>query len=189
MNFNRNYVGITGYNAAGKGAVAEFFMRNGYTFISLSDLLREEAARLKLEPTRENLTNLGKEMRKKSTPGFLAELAILRMENNKKYIIDSIRHPDEINILRSHFKDFFLFGVDAPIALRFDRSQTRGRQENANTLEEFISRENKEKKNNPNSQQLHKCMEMCDELLMNDGSIEDLEKKIVTTLNSNSNTI
>lgn len=179
---NKNYIGITGYNAAGKGAVADFLIRNGYQFLSLSDLLREEAARRNLEPNRENLTNLGKEMRKKSTPGFLAELAILRMENGKKYVIDSIRHPDEIKILRTHFKDFFLFGIDAPIALRFDRSQTRGRQENANTLEEFIARENNEKKNNINSQQLHKCMEMCDEILMNDGTIESLEKKILTAL-------
>jgi dephospho-CoA kinase len=175
-------VGLTGYNASGKGEVTQYFQKKGFETISLSDYLRKEATKQGLELTRENLTALGQTLRKKYDPGFLADFAIKEIDPKKNYVIDSIRHPDEIKILRENLKPFVLFGIDAPVKVRYERSQQRGRQENANTLEEFIQRENNEKKNNPTSQQLHRCMEMCDVLLMNDGSLKDLEKKIESIL-------
>lgn len=172
------HVGVTGFNAAGKGEVSEYLKDKGFRAISLSDILRIEAKNQNLEPTRENLTALGQKMRQQLHPGFLAEKALFHIDQSKKYVIDSIRHPYEIKILKQHLKPFLLIGVDAPVALRFERSQIRGRQENASTLEEFIAREQAEMKNNPNAQQLHKCMELCDFLIINDGSLEELESKI-----------
>lgn len=181
---DKKHVGITGFNASGKGEVARYFQKQGYILISLSDLLREEAKSRNIEFTRENLTKLGKELRKQRNPGFLAELAVAKTDPSSAYVIDSIRHPEEIRILKEKFAPFFLLGIDAPIEVRFERSRLRGRQENADTIAEFIHRENQEKKNNPNAQQLHKCMEMCDALIINDSDIQSLEKKIKTALSS-----
>ena len=171
-------VGITGYNASGKGEVTDYLRDKGFQPISLSDILRLEAKNQNLEPTRENLTKLGQTLRQTLHPGFLAEKALFHIDQKKKYVIDSIRHPHEIKILKQHLKPFLLIGVDAPVPIRFERSQIRGRQENANTIEEFIEREQAEMKNNLNSQQLHKCMELCDFLIINDGTLEELEAKV-----------
>lgn len=172
------HVGITGYNAAGKGEATDYLRDKGFISISLSDLLRDEARTRNLDLTRENLTRLGQELRKQLNPGFLAEKALFHINNQNNFVIDSIRHPDEVKILKQHLKPFLLIGVDAPIAVRFERSQLRGRNENAGTIEEFMQREQAEMKNNPNAQQLHRCMELCDVLILNDGSIEELEEKI-----------
>ena len=172
------HVGVTGFNAAGKGEVTEYLKRKGFKPISLSDILRIEAKNQNLEPTRENLTRLGQAMRQQLHPGFLAEKALFHIDQNQKHVIDSIRHPYEIKILKQHLKPFLLIGVDAPVAIRFERSQLRGRQENASTIDEFIAREQEEMKNNLNAQQLHHCMEMCDYLIINDGSVEELNDKV-----------
>lgn len=172
------HVGITGYNAAGKGEVTDYLKDKGFVSISLSDILREEAKSRNLELNRENLTRLGQELRSQLNPGFLAEKALFHINNSQNFVIDSIRHPDEVKILKQHLKPFLLIGVDAPVAVRFERSQLRGRQENAHSIDEFITREQAEMKNNPNAQQLHRCMEMCDVLILNDGTIEELEEKI-----------
>jgi dephospho-CoA kinase len=172
------HVGVTGFNAAGKGEVTEYLKRKGFKSISLSDILRIEAKNQNLEPTRENLTQLGKTMRQQLHPGFLAEKALFHIDQNEKHVIDSIRHPYEIKILKQHLRPFLLIGIDAPVAMRFERSQLRGRQENASNIDEFIAREQAEMKDNLNAQQLHKCMELCDFLIINDGSRDELEDKI-----------
>ena len=81
-----------------------------------------------------------------------------------------------------------LIGIDAPVSLRFERSQSRGRQENASNLDEFLAREQEEMKNNLNAQQLHHCMEMCDYLIINDGTVEELQDKINQAILSYSTT-
>jgi len=172
------HVGVTGFNAAGKGEVTEYLKTKGFKSTSLSDILRIEAKSKNLEPTRENLTKLGQTMRQQLHPGFLAEKALFHIDPTKSHVIDSIRHPYEIKILKQHLKPFLLIGVDAPVAMRFERSQVRGRQENAKNLEQFIEREQEEMKNNLNAQQLHHCMEMCDYLIINDGSVEELHSKV-----------
>jgi dephospho-CoA kinase len=172
------HVGITGFNASGKGEVTDYLVDKGFKSISLSDILRLEAKNQNLEPTRENLTKLGQTLRRQLHPGFLAEKALFHIDQKNKYVIDSIRHPYEVKILKQHLKPFLLIGVDAPVAMRYERSQIRGRQENAHSIDEFIEREQAEMKNNPNAQQLHKCMELCDFLIINDGTLEELESKV-----------
>ena len=58
-------IGLTGKNAAGKGEVAEYLKKKGFVYYSLSDVIREEATEKGLEHSRENLINLGNELRKK----------------------------------------------------------------------------------------------------------------------------
>lgn len=182
------HVGITGFNASGKGKVTDYLKTKGFKAISLSDILRLEAKSKNLEPTRENLTRLGQTMRQQIHPGFLAEKALFHIDANQPHVIDSIRHPYEIKILKQHLRPFLLIGIDAPVAMRFERSQLRGRQENANTIEQFIEREQAEMKNDPNAQQLHHCMDLCDFLIINDGDIHELESKVDQAILSYSTT-
>lgn len=169
-------VGLTGPNAAGKGEVALYLRSLGYQYRSLSDILRDEAAARRLEPSREILIQLGREFREAEGAGVLGKrtAALLRSGN---WVIDSIRNPAEIDVLRATGR-FFLLAVDAPIETRFDRANLRGRNENAPTLDAFRAMENREKADNPLAQQLHKCLEMADERILNDQDLPTLHKRV-----------
>jgi len=168
-------IGLTGTNAAGKGEVASFYRKKGYDYISLSDIIREELRNRSLPASRENLIAVGNELREKSGPDILARRAAARISG--KTIIDSIRHPVEIEYLRS-LGSFILLAVDAPVEIRFERAKKRGRDESASTLEEFIEQENREKGSGGNNQQLDRCLALADLMIINDGSLEELQQKL-----------
>ena len=168
-------VGLTGKNASGKGEVAGYLVKKGFSYFSLSDILREEAKKLGIEETRKNLIKLGNDMRKKHSAGILAKLIMKRLKGN--CVVDSIRNPEEIEELRKN-KDFILLGIDAPVEIRFERAKKRGRNENAKTLSEFKTVEQKENLKKPENQQLDICLKMADKIIINDGNLESLHKRI-----------
>ena len=66
-------IGLTGPNAAGKGEVAAHLATLGFDIHSLSDVVREEAARQGLPPDRVHLIRVGNELRRREGPGALAQ--------------------------------------------------------------------------------------------------------------------
>jgi dephospho-CoA kinase len=73
---------------------------------------------------------------------------------------------------------FILLALAAPTALRFERVQKRGRNESASTLDAFIKKEAQERSDNPDAQQLDRCLAMADRTIVNDGSLEELHRKL-----------
>ena len=168
-------IGLTGTNGAGKGEVAAYLIGKGYTYFSLSDLVREELRKKEKEVTRSNLIKMGTELREKFGPDILAKRIMKKVKH--RAVIDSIRNPSEVEYLREQ-KDFVLLCIDAPVELRYERVRKRGRKESAATLEEFIKKEEEEMTGYEKGQQLLNCMKMADYTLINEGSLEDLHKKV-----------
>jgi dephospho-CoA kinase len=168
-------IGLTGTNSSGKGEVASFFEKKGYAYFSLSDLIREELRKIGKEATRDNLIKMGNELREKGGHDILARLVMKKVKD--KSVIDSIRNPKEVEYLRAQ-KSFILLAVDAPAELRYERAKKRGREESASTLEEFIKKEAEEMTDLEKGQQLHNCMKMADFLVINDGSLKDLHRRL-----------
>lgn len=168
-------IGLTGTNGAGKGEAASFFINKGYSYFSLSDIIRGELQKKGQKVTRDSLIKMGNRMRESSSPDILARMAVKKIEG--KAIIDSIRNPKEIEFLRKQ-EGFVLFSLDAPAELRFNRVQKRGREESAGNLREFLAEEAQEMSREENGQQLQTCMEMADYTIWNDGTIEDLHRKL-----------
>ncbi len=167
-------IGLTGTNGAGKGEVAKYFVKKGYLYFSLSDLLREELQRRGEPITRDNLIRLGNDLRRTYGPDILARRIMEKVrEANQPAVIDSIRNPAEVFYLRAQ-GSFLLLAVDAPVELRFLRVQGRGRDESATTLEEFIAKEQKEMSENSDEQQLQACLKLADIYIWNDSSLEKL---------------
>jgi|TARA_Y100000310_G_C20639032_1_gene792839 dephospho-CoA kinase len=171
-------IGLTGKNASGKGEVAEYLKTKGFIYYSLSDALREEATKLGLEHSRDNLIKLGNELRQKDGPEVLAKRINKKIKgNNEKIIIDSIRSPLEAKELLKN-KNFLLIGIDAPVELRFERLKERNRAGDSKTLEEFKKHEAQENSNDKNSQQLDATFKLSGKIIVNGGSLEQLHKKI-----------
>jgi dCMP deaminase len=179
-------LGVTGHYAAGKDTVGDILKEERFHQISLSDFIREEAKRRKIKDTRENLINIGNELRKKQGSGVLARLALQKMEWDKNYIVTSIRNPVEVEVLRTK-QNFALINVTAAQKIRWGRMQERKTTEKRNdeisTFEEFKKLEEQEAtSSDPTKQQVATVMAMADIVITNDGTREELKKKVVKIL-------
>jgi dCMP deaminase len=170
-------IGLTGRNAAGKGEVARYLQRKSFYYYSLSDAIRDEIRSRGEQPTRERLIIIGNELRQKHGAAVLAERILSKIEDDKHYIIDSIRNPAEVEAFREA-KHFKLIRVEAPAEVRFQRIVNRQRESDPKTYEEFVALENREAEGDDTSQNLVKVELMADHPLFNDGPIEKLYVQI-----------
>jgi dephospho-CoA kinase len=168
-------IGLTGPNGAGKGEAAAFFVSRGYAYRSLSDIIREDLTAAGLPADRDHLIAKGNELRREGGADVLARRLLERVTG--RTVIDSIRNPAEVERFRRE-DGFILLAVDAPAALRYQRVLLRGRNESAATLEDFIRKEAEEKGTDPVAQQIHRCFEMADAVVPNDGSLEELHRRL-----------
>jgi dephospho-CoA kinase len=168
-------VGLTGPNASGKGEAARLLVATGCTAWSLSDIVREAAAAAGLAPSRDHLIATGVRLREEGGPGILAERILPRLTGPS--VVDSIRGPAEVAVLR-RAPGFVLLSIDAPIALRFERSRLRGRLGDGATLEEFSAKEARENAATESGQQIRRTMALADRTISNDGTLQDLDARL-----------
>lgn len=172
-------IGITGLYCSGKDAAAEYLVTKGFIHISLSNILREEMKKRKLRITRDTLISFANELRKLLGGGVLGELAALRMEAGKDYVITSIRSPLEVEAIRQRAGgSLVLVEIQASTKLRFDRLSKRRREDDPKTLKEMLAKEKKEKSSSSLEQQIHKVIKMADEKIMNNKTFDKLYEQI-----------
>jgi dCMP deaminase len=171
-------IGLTGENCAGKSTVAEYLMKKGFYYYSLSDVIREELKAEGTPITRENLIGKGNALREKFGPGILGTKIGQKLQDDKNYVIDSIRNPAEVDALRKLGR-FFLMYVNAPDEIRFERIKSRGREEDPRTYEAFIRIEKLEMDNiEKTKQNLKGTFALADKSIINDGDVNELYDKI-----------
>jgi len=124
---------------------------------------------------RENLRNLGNEMRRNHGNDVLAKMAVDMMKDDEDYVITSIRNPLEVKQL-SASKKFLLVAIESPIEDRFKRliarEDIRGEDKANLTFESFAESEKKElESKDKSSQQIQNCIEMSRLTIKNDQSI------------------
>ncbi len=174
-------IGLTGSLAAGKGVVSNFLKENGFVYLSLSDELREIAKERKIELTRNNLQDLGNKLREEYGSGVLAEKVLNKIKNQeyKKAIVDGIRNPAEINVLRK-IKNFSLISVDAPREMRFKRLIERNRESDPKTLEDFVKVDDRDKGvgETQTGQAVAECISQANYNLVNSRSLEEMHEKV-----------
>lgn len=175
-------IGLTGRNAGGKTTAAEMLGKKGFSYVSLSDVIRDEAKQRGLSPERENLIALGNELRERHGPAALATLTVERMQSDRNYAVDSIRHPAEVLALKNA-GSFSLFHVFAPLEARFERSLARARAGDALTLQDFIRMEEREfASSNAAAQQLLETERLATRTIENSGTLEEFGEKLATAL-------
>lgn len=177
-------IGITGTNGAGKGTIVECLV-NKYNFkhFSARDFITKEIQARGMEVNRDSMVAVANDLREKNGPGYVAEeLFKNALESGENCIIESIRTIGEIESLRNKGK-FVLLAVDADPRLRYERITQRLSKTDDVTYEKFLSDEEREMtSDDPNKQNLRKCIELADFLIKNDGTIDDLNKEIENIL-------
>ncbi len=176
-------LGVSGPYASGKGEVVEYLKARSFAAFSLSDVIRFELEAQGLEETRERMIETGNAIRAAEGPGALARRLLHRIDASQNFVIDSIRHPAEVEALRSLGSGFQLIWVDAPSELRFERMQSRGRSGDPENLERLHELEGRElESDDPSGQQLLAVRALADEVLLNDGDLGALHEKLKALL-------
>ncbi len=175
-------IGVTGNNGGGKDTFANYLVANkGFEHISLSEFIREETIRRGLELSRNNLHDVGNDLRVEYGADVLARRALEKMNGTQKnYALTSIRNPSEVRTLQ-RAGDFVLVAIDAPVELRFNRIIERNRKNEKEimSLEEFKRFENEELNSQlSSSQQIGECIKMAQFSVSNDSDFKTFEERI-----------
>jgi len=170
-------IGITGTFGSGCTFIAKSYIENaGYAYISLSDILRNEYSSQypdNSQPNRQTLQDYGNELRMSKSPDILAQIAIKEMAVEKNYVVDSIRNTNEILALRSRYGDFFLLGINADQDIRWDR--VKDIYDDDKKKFEIDEERDKEEEFN-NGQQVSKCFERADYVIINNETIHGINQ-------------
>jgi dCMP deaminase len=148
-------LGVSGLNASGKGEVVTYLTQRSFYAHSLSDVIRGVLAERGLAETRERMIETGRELRAKEGADALAKRLVARLQHDRNYVIDSIRHPAEVEALRAAGQRFRLIWVEADEAVRFARMRERARSGDPTTLEELRRLEGRELHNDGPLAELH----------------------------------
>jgi dephospho-CoA kinase len=131
----------------------------------------------------DTMVEIGNKLREENGPGFLAEELLRQAKRSKENcIIESIRTVGEINSLRKGGGDFYLIAVDADPEKRYERIVKRDSEKDHISFGKFLADEEREMSDDPSKMNLRKCIELADYKIMNNSTIESLNKKITKIL-------
>ena len=173
-------IGITGTLGAGKGTIVDYLKEHyGYRHYSVRGYLIEEAQRRGMELNRDTFVVVANDLRATHCPSYITDQLYLQAaEAGENAIIESVRTPGEVESLRQH-EHFLLFGVDADPKIRYERIVGRGSETDHVSFETFLENEEREMtSDDPNHQNLGRCMQMADYVFHNDGDFEDLYRQV-----------
>lgn len=171
----KKIIGIVGPIGSGKDTAAEFIGQKIKTKVfTISQFLKEIAAKRGIEPTRENLIKLGTQTGLDQGEDYLARIVLEKVSSTG--VLAGIRFTKIIEFLKAN-SEFILIAVSADPQIRFQRAQARDRLGEASTFEEFIANEQKEN-SAPNIQRVFECMKMAKYQVGNDGTQDEFYIKL-----------
>ncbi len=172
-------IGLSGLNGSGKGEIVRFLEARSFLSLSLSDVIRDELRAQGLEETRERMIETGRAIRAAEGPGALALRLARKLDPERNYAIDSVRHPAEVEVLRDHTSNFRLIWTQADDRVRLERIRARARPGDPQTLEELRRLEGRELGSDDESaQQLLAVRELADYTIDNSGDLEQLQEAV-----------
>lgn len=160
-------VGLTGPFGSGCTYIAKnILVGMGYTYISLSDILRQ-VADVTESTSRTDMQDVGNLIRNQQGNDILARKAIeiINSSQDDKFVVDSIRNTHEIEVFKREYSGFFLFATWASSEIRWDRVANKYSRNKA-LFEEDDKRDRDEKKEN--GQQITLCYQMADIVILNE---------------------
>lgn len=170
-------IGLTGRMGTGKGEVVRLLEERGFRYISLSDMVRAEAARLGRPVSRAEMQDIGNRLRREGGAGALGRRVRERIEAaaENRWVIDGVRNPAEVEELR-RIDRFVLLAVEADIEIILNRMRVRGRDTDAADDVELKLRLAREWGDGepPGGQQVGACVSLSDFRVTNNGTLDEL---------------
>ena len=174
-------IGLTGRMASGKGEAVRILCGYGFRYISLSDIVRAEAARIDPRITRGQMQDIGNRLRREGGAGILGGMVRSQVmaADEKRWVVDGIRNPAEVLELKK-ISGFFLVGIDSDIPTILARMKRRGRATDAVAEEELRAVLEREWgcDEPANGQQVGPTLAMADFTIANNGTLAELQDRL-----------
>ncbi len=172
-------IGAVGQNGSGKDEVLKYLrLKHDVPFLSTGDVVREIASNEGVEPTRENLGKISDRYFREFGKGYFVKMLAdkIRQTGWKVAGISGIRSLNDVSILKDIFgKDFILISVYiTDPRVRYSRMTARGEGRDPHSYDEFLRQDQAEEK----LFSLKKAESNADYSISNDGTLDDLHRKI-----------
>ena len=177
---DRVIIGLVGLPGAGKTTVAHYLKQYGFTCVTLSDFIKQEAQKEGVSDfTREILQNYGNRMRSQQGPAILVEkaIAVLQKQKAKKIVIDGIRNIYEVEYLQTA-NHFILVGVTASPKVRYGRIREKRGKKWIGSYQQFQAAEEREEHLGSRGIGLRvsECFKRAAITIVNEGTLADLHQ-------------
>jgi dephospho-CoA kinase len=159
---------ITGMSGSGKTTLAELFREDGFSVLTMGDVIRGLASERGLEPTPEVLGSIAKGIREVHGDTAVAVKCVERLGGMEEavVVIDGIRSLAEVDVFRGSFKGV-LVAVHASPEMRYERLRERGRSDDPQDFGTFRERDLREL-----GFSLGWAIALADHMLVNEGTLE-----------------
>jgi len=179
---NMVVVGLTGSFDSGCHTIYKYLTkRKGFKGFSLSNKIRKIADREKTTPTRNNLQNIGDDLRKRHGLDYLAKdiFGEIKGVTDQNIVIKSIRNDHEARFFKNKIANFYLINIDAPNELRWKR-ETKKEKTEFTRKEDFDKADERDTGENEQShgQHVKKCVDLADIIVNNIETKKRLYEKI-----------
>jgi dephospho-CoA kinase len=178
-------IGLTGRMASGKGEVARILQGSGFSYISLSDIVRREAARAGGAVSRARMQDIGNRLRAEGGAGVLGRMVREAVEAaaGRHWVIDGIRNPAEVLELR-RIAGFFLVGIECSVSTILARMKARGRASDAVAEQELRAALDREwgLGEPAGGQQVGPTLALADFSIDNNGTLAELREHLAGVL-------
>lgn len=171
-------IGLTGRMASGKGEVVRILNDYGFHYVSLSDIVHREAAKIKPAINRGQMQDLGNRLRAQGGAGILGRMVreLIEAAGKPLWVIDGIRNPAEVAELKKMDR-FYLVGIESGVETILDRMKKRGRATDTVGEAELHAVLEREWGNGEpeGGQQVGRCLAMADFIIANNGPLAELK--------------
>lgn len=171
-------LGITGSFGAGKGAVVEYLTQKGFTHYSASGFLTEEILKRGMPLNRDSMTTVANDLRATYGPSYIIDSLYARAEETGgDAVIESLRAIAEVKRIRE--LGGVVLGVDAPPALRYERTRSRQSEKDDVSYEKWLAQERAEMNpDDPTKQDIFGALNESDAVIQNEGTMQELHEKV-----------
>jgi len=167
--------------ASGKGEAVRILQQRGFAYVSLSDIVRREAARNGGPVSRGAMQDIGNRLRAEGGAGVLGRMVREQVlaAAARRWVIDGIRNPAEVAELRK-MSGFFLLAVDCGVETILARMKQRGRASDAVPEAELRAALEREWGGSEPAagQQVGPTMALADFTIANDGTLAGLQARL-----------
>lgn len=167
-------VGFVGMPGSGKSVAADVARQMGIQVVVMGDVIRDEAARLGLEPCDQNLGRVGNLLRERGGACAVAQRCLEKIGwGSDLVVVEGIRSKDEVDFFRSCCRDFCLIEVYVSEEVRLERIASRRRSDDGSDAEAVAERDSREIKWG-----MDLAINAADRRIENDGPVEELRRKV-----------
>ncbi len=168
---------LTGMPGSGKEEFVETAREKGFKVVSMGDVVREEASKRGINPDDKGIGGFAHSERQTHGYGIWAERTLAHI-GDQHTLISGCRGWSEVEIFKRSLGDkAIVIALHSSPKTRFERLMKRGRSDAPKTLEEFRTRDEREL-----SWGLGSLIALADVMIVNEGLLDDLKKKVEETL-------